>query len=161
LSRPHAEIADLMSVSLAVLSVRYIVAIMDAKNEAARVAKTLKRWIMHEKGLSLRRVDERTGHAYGYTSQVLGPGPPKLHLEGLFEILDAIDMSPEEFWWDVYPGTTREVRVEREPERLLDRGQMDELVGLFREVARRAARDVWTEKGPPPDRRSRRERGRG
>jgi len=130
---------------------------MDTKAEATRVARALKRWIMHEKGLSLRYVDERTGHAFGYTSQVLGPGPPKLHLEGLYEILDAIQMSPAEFWHDVYPEAT--APPEPEPERLLDPGQMKELVGLFREVARRAAREAVEEERPQP--RRRREGGRG
>lgn len=139
-------------------------AAMDTKSEAARVAKALKRWIMHEKGLSLRWVDERTGHAYGYTSQVLGPGSPKLHLEGLYEILDAIGMTPEEFWRDVYPPAGPQVPAytvpTREPERLLDPQQMNELVGLFREVARRAARDVLDEESGGP-RGRRREGGRG
>ena len=137
---------------------------MDAKAEATRVAKALKRWIMHEKGLSLRWVDERTGHAFGYTSQVLGPGSPKLHLEGLYEILDAIGMTPAEFWRDVYPDAAPQVPVAtvptRAPESLVPAAQMDELVGLFREVARRAARDVWEEergrssraRGPRPGR---------
>lgn len=119
---------------------------------------------MHEKGLSLRWVDDRTGHAYGYTSQVLGPGSPKLHLEGLYEILDAIDMTPAEFWRDVYPsmepGVAMAREPRREPERLLDPEQMNEMVGLFREVARRAARDVLEEEGERGSR-SRHAGGRG
>jgi|GEM_PF-5222065 len=124
---------------------------MDAKSEAARVARALKRWIMHEKGLSLRYIDEQTGHAYGYTSQLLGPGSPKLHLEGLFAVLDAIELPPQEFWQDVY-------RDPPEPEQspLLETDQMDELVQLFREVARRAAQEAQE-----PSRRSPRARRRG
>lgn len=121
---------------------------MDPKQEATRVARALKRWIMHERGMSLRYIDEQTGHAYGYTSQLLGPGSPKLHMEGLFAVLDAIDLAPQDFWADVY-------RDPPEPEELplLETDQMDDLVNLFREVARRAAKDVKPRRGVPRTRR--------
>lgn len=136
---------------------------MDARAEVARVAKVLKRWIMYEKGLSLRWVDEQTGHAYGYTSQVLGTGSPKLHLEGLYEILEVIGMSPAEFWQDVYSeAMAPKTRGPKEPERLVDPEQMDELVTLFREVARRAAQEVIThDQSPPAERRPGRRGERG
>src|SRR5688572_24633844 len=71
-----------------------------AKTETKRVLAALREHV-RRKGLSLRQVEQRLGRRHDYLRQVFG-GAIELRFEHVAGILAALDVSPVEFFEEVY-----------------------------------------------------------
>lgn len=70
------------------------------QEDARKVAQALKRKI-REKGLTYQQVEERAGMGRDYLRQVLR-GTLKLRVEHVAAVLSALDISPIDFYLEVY-----------------------------------------------------------
>jgi hypothetical protein len=123
------------------------------------VEAQIRRWswrlkdLIRERGRTQRWIEQQRGWATGYMSHLLRPGPPALKVEHVLTILEVIDVSPRDFFFELYalassaPGTVpfpnRPESVAREataPALPGGRHQIDKLVDLAVRDARRRLR---------------------
>lgn len=103
---------------------------MDAKSQAETLKQALRAEI-RRRGLSLRALDRLLGRSANFSSQLFR-GKPKLRVEHVFEILEALEVAPEIFFNRLYPrpGQTEAEDVRTLSETALHR----EMLALLRRV---------------------------
>ena len=102
------------------------------EKDLARIRLFLRHHI-GEQGLTLRQVEQEIGWGKGYVGALLRGGKP-LRVEQVHQILNAIGVTPEELWDDVYG-----YRRSAEADILEDLASVKASLGLVMEALKRAS----------------------
>lgn len=98
---------------------------MDPRRESQRLLHWL-RFLIHISAQSQRSVEQKAGFSRGHLSQILN-GRVDLKLQHVLRILEALGVSPSEFFFHVFPRRRSRVPEVLEAFRLQSRDVTDEL----------------------------------
>ena len=128
---------------------------MDVEAQIRRWSWRLKD-LLRERRRTQRWVEQQRGWAIGYMSHLLRPGPPALKVQHVLATLETIDVSPRDFFFELYglsPGAPGTVPFPTRPERAASGGDAAALPGGRQQIDRlvdRAVRDARRRLRPDP-----------